>query len=150
MHVPRPGILDVREIEVGSDPLDPRSRPGDMDGEARWYEWSGKGWKAHALRHVLHGHTCEIRDINADGNPDIFIGDYNSKGGQHNANGTNSVGSGIGRAFVFSGADGSILHRIEGAEFGDGMGPGRGVEDVDGDGRMLMMRPTGVPGAMSP
>ena len=79
-------------------------------------------------------HTHGAGDTNGDGTPDIFIGDYNSKGGQHNANGTNSVGSGIGRAFVFSGADGSILHRIEGAEFGDGMGPGRGVEDVDGDG----------------
>ncbi len=79
-------------------------------------------------------HTHGAGDINNDGTADIYVGDYNSKGGQHNPNGTNSVGSGIGRAFIFSGVDGSILHRIEGEEFGDGMGPGRGVEDVDGDG----------------
>jgi len=79
-------------------------------------------------------HTHGAGDINNDGTPDIFIGDYNAKGGQHNPRGKNSVGSGVGRAFVFSGADGSILHLIEGEDFGDGMGPGRGVEDVDGDG----------------
>jgi hypothetical protein len=79
-------------------------------------------------------HTHGAGDIDADGVPDIFVGDYNAKGGQHNANSANAAGSGIGRAHVFSGADGSILRRLEGEAFGDGMGPGRGVPDVDGDG----------------
>jgi len=62
------------------------------------------------------------------------VGDYNSKSGQHNPRGTHSVGSGRGRAFVFSGADGSLIWRIEGEDFGDGMGPGRGVPDINDDG----------------
>ena len=81
---------------------------------------------------VFHIHGAG--DTDNDGIGDIYVGDYNSKGGQHNANGTNSAGSGRGRAFIFSGADGSLIWRIEGDAFGDGMGPGRGVEDINGDG----------------
>lgn len=62
-------------------------------------------------------------DVNADGTPDIFVGDYN-----------NSVaGRFAGRAYVFSGVDGSILLTITG-NTGDGLGPGRGVGDLNGDG----------------
>ncbi|MBN2129268.1 MAG: VCBS repeat-containing protein, partial [Sedimentisphaerales bacterium] len=42
--------------------------PGDADGKAKWYEWKGGKWVAHTLRHVVHGHTCEVRDIDRDGN----------------------------------------------------------------------------------
>ena len=61
-------------------------------------------------------------DINADGTGDIFIGDYFAFNGE-------------GRAYVYSGADGSILHTFRPEVAGDGgVGPGRGIPDVDGDG----------------
>jgi hypothetical protein len=64
-------------------------------------------------------------DVNADGVPDIFIGDYNdSRGG----------GVGTGRAYIFSGADGSRLHVFNAEDRGEGFGPGRGAGDVDRDG----------------
>lgn len=60
-------------------------------------------------------------DIDADGAEDIFIGDYNALGGD-------------GRAYIFSGADGSVLHVFDAEASGDGIGPGRGIPDVNGDG----------------
>ena len=54
--------------------------PGDADGEAKWYQWDGKSWKGTVLDTVVHGHTCEVRDINGDGNDDIFIGEMGSPG----------------------------------------------------------------------
>jgi len=60
-------------------------------------------------------------DTDADGTEDIFIGDYNALGGD-------------GRGYVFSGADGSVIHVFEAEASGDGVGPGRGIPDVNGDG----------------
>ncbi|MBL8298597.1 MAG: FG-GAP repeat protein [Rhodanobacteraceae bacterium] len=65
--------------------------------------------------------VADVGDINGDQKPDIYVGDYAFGGTQ-------------GRAYVFSGADGSRLHRFSGVG-GEGMGPGRGARDVDGDGR---------------
>lgn len=59
-------------------------------------------------------------DMNADGVPDIYVGDYAG----HN---------GAGAYYVFSGADGRLL-RVTVGQPGMGLGPGRGVEDLDGDG----------------
>ncbi len=59
-------------------------------------------------------------DINLDGTPDIFIGDYNADGGN-------------GRAYVYSGSDGAVLLEFLGQP-GEGLGPGRAVEDLNGDG----------------
>lgn len=59
-------------------------------------------------------------DINQDGTPDIFIGDYAADGGN-------------GRAYVYSGVDGKILLEFIGQP-GEGLGPGRAVEDLNGDG----------------
>lgn len=60
--------------------------PGDMDGEAKWYQWDGKKWQGHKLRYVKHGHTCEIRDVDGDGNLDIMIGEMGEPGAGDDAN----------------------------------------------------------------
>ncbi len=65
-------------------------------------------------------------DVNGDGIPDVFIGDYNAQRGEVNS---------TGRAYIFSGADGSRLLVFEAEVDGDGIGPGRGIPDVNGDGR---------------
>jgi FG-GAP-like repeat/FG-GAP repeat len=65
-----------------------------------------------------------IGDVNRDKTPDVYVGDY--------ADRTNGIGA--GRAAVFSGRDGKELRAWLG-EAGDGLGPGRGAGDVDGDGR---------------
>lgn len=64
-----------------------------------------------------------VGDVNADGTPDLYVGDYNDS--------TNGAGS--GKAYVFSGADGSLLRTFIGAT-GAGMGPGRGAGDINRDG----------------
>ncbi len=64
-------------------------------------------------------------DVNADGTPDIFVGDYAAVRGE---------ATGTGRAYIYSGVDGSPLHIFEAEADGDGLGPGRGIPDINGDG----------------
>ena len=64
-----------------------------------------------------------VGDVNGDGVPDIYIGDYAS----------NNAGAAGGYAAVYSGVDGARLHAWRGAA-GEGMGPGRTAGDVNGDG----------------
>jgi len=63
-------------------------------------------------------------DVNADGVPDISVTDLQD----------NEAGAFAGKAYVFSGSDGSLLHRFVGSEAGAGLGAGRGCGDVDFDG----------------
>jgi hypothetical protein len=60
-------------------------------------------------------------DVNNDGWDDVFIGDYNAFGGN-------------GRAYVYSGLDGQPIHVFNADAPGDGLGPGRGVPDMNNDG----------------
>jgi len=60
-------------------------------------------------------------DLDGDGFPDLYVGDF-------------ADGSGRGKAYVFSGASGARLLTLTGRS-GEGFGIGRGVGDVDGDGR---------------
>ena len=59
--------------------------PGDTDGEAKWYQWKNGLWVSETLSYVNHGHTCEIRDVDQDGNPDIMIGEMGEPGAGDNA-----------------------------------------------------------------
>lgn len=64
-------------------------------------------------------------DANGDGTPDIFIGDYAAQ---------RAEAAGTGRAYIFSGVDGALLHQFNAEADGDGLGPGRALPDIDGDG----------------
>ena len=64
-----------------------------------------------------------VGDVNGDGVIDLYVGDY--------ANTVNGPGS--GKAFVYSGLDGSLIRTFAGSS-GSGLGPGRGAGDVNGDG----------------
>jgi hypothetical protein len=96
--------------------------PGDMDGVARWYEWKDDRWQGHDLREVIHGHTCEVRDLDADGHLDILIGEMGDPGAGDNA-----------QIFVWYG-DGQGGFRETIASKGLGIHEGQ-VADFNGDGR---------------
>lgn len=59
-------------------------------------------------------------DVNQDGIGDIFIGDYAAENRD-------------GKAYVYSGVDGSILLDLRG-QAGEGLGPGRAIDDLNRDG----------------
>ncbi len=103
--------------------------PGDMDGEAAWYGWDGAKWVRHVLRHVIHGHTCEIRDIDGDGHSDIMIGEMGNPGAGDNA-----------QVFVCYG-DGRGNFRATVAWKGQGIHEGK-LGDFDGDGDLdILLKP---------
>lgn len=69
-------------------------------------------------------------DVNGDGVSDIFIGDFAARRGALNS----AAGLAPGRAYVYSGSNGKMLHLFNAENNGDGIGPGRIVPDADGDG----------------
>jgi hypothetical protein len=69
-------------------------------------------------------------DVDGDGVPDIYATDFGNT-----AAGSNSISGGAGRAYIFSGVDGSVIHAFTGENPGDNFGIGRGGRvDADGDG----------------
>lgn len=104
------------------------------------YDMKPVGRAAQPLGTFATFHAAGGRDVDGDGVNDIFIGDFGARRGQENPNlgGTNpnspNPENRTGRAYVFSGADGSRLQVINAENNGDGIGPGRLVDDVDGDG----------------
>ena len=62
-------------------------------------------------------------DVNRDGVGDVFVGDY----------GAGLGGLFHGTATIYSGRNGRVLHHLVGFSPGDGLGPGRGIPDVNGD-----------------
>ena len=63
-------------------------------------------------------------DVDADGTPDVFVPDF----------GDAALGGQTGRGYVFSGADGSLIHDWVGEKSGEGFGIGGMAGDADGDG----------------
>ena len=65
-------------------------------------------------------------DIDFDGVPDIFVADFDE--------GSTDEIAGTGRFYLYSGATGDLIRTVGGLNVGDGLGPGRGIPDVNGDG----------------
>jgi hypothetical protein len=63
-------------------------------------------------------------DLDHDGVPDIYVADYCD----------NRLGPNTGRGYVFSGASGVKVRVFNGENAGAGLGAGRPVKDLDGDG----------------
>jgi len=76
-------------------------------------------------------HASGAGDVNFDGVPDIYIGDYAAVRG---SDPETKAPIFTGRGYVFSGKNGKQLYRYSAENNGDGLGPGRGIGDVNGDG----------------
>ncbi len=70
-------------------------------------------------------HAFGVGDVDGDRVADVYVGDYNAR--QADIDGT-------GRGYLYSGATGRRIQVYRAENFGDGLGPARGVGDVDGDG----------------
>jgi len=103
--------------------------PGDMDGDVKWYQWNGRGWTEHKLRYVIHGHTCEMADLDRDGNLDIVIGEMGKPGAGDNA-----------KTYIWYG-DGRGNFKETVVSHGQGIHEGK-LGDLDGDGDIdILMKP---------
>lgn len=87
-------------------------------GAGKAYVYSGKDGKilltlgAGDPNENFGRHASGAGDINGDGYADVIIG----------APGNNTAGQGAGRAYVYSGKDGSVLLTLDGERAGDGFG----------------------------
>jgi len=111
--------------------------PGDADGPAKWYEWTGSSWQGHTLiEKVVHGHTLDVCDINGDGDLDIFFGEMGRWGGATPESAQNPDA----KIWVFYG-DGKGQFKKTVALSGQGVHEGR-VGDLDGDGDVdILVKP---------
>ncbi len=123
------------DVIVGADLEDPGSSPS---GAGRAYVFSGAdGTVLHTLVSPheedlgFFGRCVSgVGDVNGDGHPDVIVGAYQESPG--------SSPFAAGRAYVFSGADGSLLYTLASPneqEFGYFGHFVSGAGDVDGDGR---------------
>jgi hypothetical protein len=78
-------------------------------------------------------HTAGGGDYDGDGIGDVYVGDYAAARGQANPRNPGPILR-TGRVYVFSGATGERLLVLDAENNGDGLGPGRLVPDMNGDG----------------
>ena len=103
-----------RRHEQGRDPRRHRERAGS--GHA--YVYSGKDGRvlltmnAEKTADAFGRHVSGAGDVNHDGYADVIVG----------APGNAANGAGAGRAYVYSGKDGSVLLTLTGEHAGDGFG----------------------------
>ena len=87
-------------------------------GEGKAYVYSGKDGKVLLTlgsgdqSETFGRHVSGAGDMNGDGRTDLVVG----------APGNNAGGQGAGRAYVFSGKDGSVLLTVDGERAGDAFG----------------------------
>lgn len=82
-------------------------------------------------------------DVNADGIPDLMVGERGANGGAYH---------GAGAAHVYSGADGALLFSFDGANPGDFFGSQLGAAgdvDADGHGDLLLFATRADPNGLS-
>ncbi|MDX1450109.1 MAG: integrin alpha, partial [Acidimicrobiia bacterium] len=77
-------------------------------------------------------------DYDRDGVNDVFVADYAAGRGGPPGNRFNPGGgtpaNGTGAAYLFSGATGKLLLKVDGQVSGEGLGPGRPIGDANDDG----------------
>ena len=131
--IPPPDATHAFGYGTGSTEDVNRDRVPDLivGGGGTAYVFSGRdGRRLYALppsaaaRQFGTFFVAGVGDVNHDHVPDVYGGDYAARD-----NGLNS-----GFAGVYSGRDGTLLRSWTGAA-GDGLGPGRGAGDIDGDHR---------------
>lgn len=85
--------------------------------------------------------NAELGDVNADGVPDLVVGEWRNA----------EKAAGAGKAYVLSGRDGALLRAITCQIAGDGFGfDAVGLGDVDGDGQPDLLITAAYHGAAGP
>lgn len=121
---------------------------GDLDGDGKPEQGAGarNAGKGGGLAYVLAGADGSVArtlhpsgtavdfgwffvhdagDLDGDGVKDVYVGDFADAW----------QGPNTGRGYVYSGASGERIRTMNAEVSGDGFGVGRGIADMDGDGR---------------
>ena len=116
---------------INGGPMEVIFCPGDANGDIKFYEWKNDQWVSRALDYVIHGHTIDIKDIDNDGNLDVFVGEMGKPGDGENSD-----------IMIYYG-DGKGNFTKEIVRTGQGIHEGR-ITDLNGDGILdILVKPYG-------